>query len=489
MCICFPGLLIAIRYGEIYSKRRELSMKLKKVFKGMACKAALIACFSLLCAFKSFAATHYVSPNGSASWAGSTNINTPCSPTTAMANAVADDIVYFRGGTYWLGQSDNNNYIGVLNPANSGTDGHPITFAAYPGETPVMDTHLSGDIKSKAFGNALNNYIVYDGFTLTGDEGASAGGITFMGPDINNKAVGLVVRNCTFIGPSSPTTSVDNIRGLSMQNVYGTLIQNCKFYNFRQVNDYPNTSAIGMYTNDHTTIEHCEFYNNTAAIYDKQGNNNATYRYNYMHDNSIGIEVNALVTGSGTYNARNGQIYHNVITNSGYAAILLDVQTSGADENNWQIYNNTIYNSGSSTRLVSIGTGDQHVVYNNIMIGNGSEGTYRNVLGSQLTTSDYNQFGTMVYIEKEGNFYSSLGSWQSSGSLANGGNPDTHSMASNPMFQNASGGLRQLGDFRLASNSPCKGAGYNGADMGANIDLVGIATGGNKAPNPPSNLK
>ncbi|HEX8948210.1 MAG TPA: hypothetical protein VF790_04565, partial [Dissulfurispiraceae bacterium] len=133
--------------------------------------------------------------------------------------------------------------------------------------------------------------------------------------------------------------------------------------------------------------------------------------------------------------------------------------------------------------------GDQHVVYNNIMIGNGSEGTYRNVLGSQLTTSDYNQFGTMVYIEKEGNFYSSLGSWQSSGSLANGGNPDTHSMASNPMFQNASGGLRQLGDFRLASNSPCKGAGYNGADMGANIDLVGIATGGNKAPNPPSNLK
>jgi len=46
------------------------------------------------------AGTYYVSPTGSASWPACTNISTPCSVSSSFTNAVAGDIVYFRGGTY-----------------------------------------------------------------------------------------------------------------------------------------------------------------------------------------------------------------------------------------------------------------------------------------------------------------------------------------------------------------------------------------------------
>ncbi len=88
------------------------------------------------------AADLYVSPTGNDVSAGT--LTSPLA-TIAAARDKADQLkvnntpvnVYLRGGTYYLGAPL------VFGPSNSGTGQAPITYAAYPGEKPV----ISGGIK------------------------------------------------------------------------------------------------------------------------------------------------------------------------------------------------------------------------------------------------------------------------------------------------------------------------------------------------------
>src|SRR3990172_2968072 len=118
------------------------------------------------------AGTYYVSPTGVATWAncsGATPLNgtSACSWQTAMANAVADDVVYFRGGTYSVEASCSGHWdTPAMRPTNSGTVGHYITFIAYPSETPIV-TPCTASRVSPAFGAMYSDYIIWDGFTGT----------------------------------------------------------------------------------------------------------------------------------------------------------------------------------------------------------------------------------------------------------------------------------------------------------------------------------
>ena len=72
----------------------------------------------------SFAAvSHYVSPTGSATWAASTNISTPCSIATAASNYAAGDIIELAAGTY----------SSRVTFARSGTSGSRVTINGQPG--------------------------------------------------------------------------------------------------------------------------------------------------------------------------------------------------------------------------------------------------------------------------------------------------------------------------------------------------------------------
>jgi len=114
------------------------------MFKKKRCFITYFTVFILLVFFQlpfpeiAHAAIHYVSNSGKATWANSTNISTPCSVSTAFANAAAGDVVNFRGGTYNIGAASKNNYP-VYSFANSGTSENRITFQAYPGETPIIN--------------------------------------------------------------------------------------------------------------------------------------------------------------------------------------------------------------------------------------------------------------------------------------------------------------------------------------------------------------
>ena len=161
------------------------------------------------------AATYYVSNSGSAAWAQCTNINTPCAVQTAFNNAVAGDIVYFRGGTYNVpAKNFGSTYHCYYEPANSGTSGNPITFAAYSGETPIFNGTAggSGDGSDYAtiFGTFGRSYIVFDGFKLQADNGTKMARIHIGSDDSNVISSYITIKNCSINGGSTQIATQDN---------------------------------------------------------------------------------------------------------------------------------------------------------------------------------------------------------------------------------------------------------------------------------------
>lgn len=83
------------------------------------------------------ATTYIFAPGGND--ANPCTLISPCqTPQHATAIAVADDTVQFRGGIYPIYTLHSNGLPWTLGTANSGTSGHPITYMAYPGETPIV---------------------------------------------------------------------------------------------------------------------------------------------------------------------------------------------------------------------------------------------------------------------------------------------------------------------------------------------------------------
>ena len=70
--------------------------------------------------------------------------------------------------------------------------------------------------------------------------------------------------------------------------------------------------------------------------------------------------------------------------------------------------------------------------------------------------------------------YTSVSDWQVSGKLVGRENPGEGSLDCSPGFVNSSGSFERLDDFRLADDSPCRGAGRDGKDMGADVERVGL---------------
>lgn len=455
----------------------------------------IVAFFSVLsgiCFTTVHAAEYYVSPDGTADWNSSINIATPCSPQTAMANAVAGDIVYFRGGTYALRQPSDNSFYwinGILNPSHSGTATQPIVFMAYPGELPVMDVKsVSNRASGIAFGLNNNEYITYDGFKLIADGGLKAGGIKIQGNDAPNYLRGNIVRNCEFNGGTTVIASTDNWEGLRIERTTGTLVENCLFYSYRQTREWHNTSALKMYNNDNLTVRNCEVYNCSTGIYLKRANSDSAVYNNFIHDSDhAGLLATYL-----TNHSDNVSIYNNVIINMSSQGFTTESEEQ-AHANNLMIYNNTVYNTGMvglSSGKCNLGKGVE--LYNNIFPSGSTSYTFvpgytSDPVRGYIKAADHNQWTSRFIIGARANGsqrYTSLASWKSSGELDGGGNPGTGSLASDPLFINGSGSMTQLEDFKLALNSPCRGAGRAGVDMGANIDLVGIKRG-DLVPPPP----
>ncbi|HEY8980516.1 MAG TPA: right-handed parallel beta-helix repeat-containing protein, partial [Streptomyces sp.] len=105
----------------------------------VACSAALLASLTTTPASAAVQATYYVAPGGSDSNAGT--ISAPFKTLqhardvvrTVNDNMTGDINVFLRGGTYPVSSTID------FTSADSGTNGHQIVYAAYPGEKPVLD--------------------------------------------------------------------------------------------------------------------------------------------------------------------------------------------------------------------------------------------------------------------------------------------------------------------------------------------------------------
>ncbi len=430
------------------------------------------------------AATYYVSPNGSATWSQCTDINTACSSSAAMANAVAGDIVYFRGGTYQVGESPP--YHAYYEPANSGQPGKPIYFGAYSGEVPLFNVTLTTKGADFAIGIVDQNYITLDGFHVQANNGINMGGIIADGNGITGRIVGAIVKNSVLNGGSTVITLDDNHSPLRIEQTDGVLIQNNRIFNCRAAPNVgrDNVSGIKFYDNSNAIVENNEIYNTTTGFSSKRDTDDSIFRYNYIHDNERGM---FFATYTPDNSSDRNKVYDNVLVNNSSIAFFQYSDTNGSfHANDWQVYNNTVYGSGSG---MTYGLGANWKFWNNIMqVSGGTQ--FLGVRNAQLAESDHNQFGNAAFLIRTkvyagGSNYTSLAAWQTSGELMGGGNPGMGSLASDAKFINSSGNMNQLADFKLAPDSPSKGTGRAGADMGANIGNVGYKGNGIVKPTPP----
>jgi hypothetical protein len=390
-----------------------------------------------------------------------------------MQNAVAGDTVYFLGGKYDVGQ-DPLMYHGALEPSNSGTPQSPIVFAAYPEANVILNGTAGGtnNDQGTVLGVAGHDYITFDGFKIQSDNGVKAARVIIWGTD-TGIAYGVTVKNMEIYGGTTLIASHDNRDGLRVEKTDGTLIQNVKIYSFRQIDNYQNTACYKGYHNTNLIIEKSEFTNCTTGIYFKSDHDDATVRYNYVHNNYRGMTVYAFLT---EYNT-NGKIEHNVFSNNQYSSLTI-IGEETATTDNYEINNNTFYGPSSSKALF-YSQGSNYKVWNNIIQGHGNNQYMNGYDNIQVSASDHNQFGTSPLkilthrYQADSQTYSSIPSWQASGELLNGGNPGEGSLASDPQFVNDSGNFSKLSDFQLKPTSPCTTGGRNNSIMGANINLVG----------------
>jgi len=179
------------------------------------------------------AQTYYVSPSGNASWSAATDINTPCSLSTANDNVSAGDTLLLRGGTYTT----------TLNPdGGSGTATESMVFMNYPGETPIIDVQGASNycidlrdanytlVKGITVQNPSTNYAI----VASGHYSPPAHNITIdscfaiNGAIISDETDGFNVLNCSVT--DSPGAAIV-IYGTEFNKITNTRIEGCVIEN------------------------------------------------------------------------------------------------------------------------------------------------------------------------------------------------------------------------------------------------------------------
>ena len=441
-------------------------------------------CFGVLGFEKDvLAANYYVSPNGNATWPNCATQNNPCrasNTSKAFLGAQAGDTVYFLDGIYsGLTYSEASYEYPAWNPQNSGTYASPIAFKSLN----QYGAHLIGlnnQVKQHVnmIGSMGRQYIVWDGFKMSAVD--TSGNPSSATARFTN-ASGSAIRNCEIIGHTVAWT--DNREGVRIESSSNVLVENNIIHGYKSPDGNWNNAGTKQYYTNGVTFKNNEIFDNSVGMFPKNDTDNTTIINNYIHDNNKeGILISAGNEGA---QGHGYTIANNIFANN--AIFHIEYMNDGSfylDDS--VIHNNTFYGNVDSQVITyrSIVTAgyDPLVLYNNIFWGD----TYplRTVYNySTIKEEDHNNFGgfTQIRLYDYGSnaaTYSSLVAWKASGVLVGGGNPGEGSIAVNPQFVNSSGSMNQLSDFALASSSPCKGTGRNGADMGANVSLVGVESEG-----------
>ena len=411
---------------------------------------------------------HYVAPNGNSPWSACNDANYPCSATTAMDNAMAGDIVYFRGGTYDPGNAtswDQNS----LQPAHSGSDVNPITFKAYPGEVPFIVANQGFD--GGAFGVCQQDWIIWDGFHSRAEQ-TSCGIRKVM---YIRDAEHVIIRNCLIEGNSINTDGQNNSI-ISTRAVNYLTVDNCKFYN--AYGPGYNSTAFLLYLTQFLTIKNCNIYGCYIGIHEKENNSNNTYHNNFIHDNVIGIGYHPVYTNWENFICKN-----NIFINNSSAHV--EILGTGAESfDGLKIYNNTFYNNvgqGTGFALLDDGIVRNVEIFNNLVV---NSNRFCRHFANEIAYADYNNFFGNGYFWLSGSV-GDLAWWR------NNTDWDDNSVESDPNFINQ-GGTSPADYKRSIYTNNGRGGSYASV-MGAYItgdEIIGFTPEGadNSAPAIPKGL-
>ncbi|HEY9051915.1 MAG TPA: right-handed parallel beta-helix repeat-containing protein [Gammaproteobacteria bacterium] len=451
-------------------------------------KSFILVAISVLNSSLAYAETYYVSPTGSASWSqcaqAAGGISTPCNGRTAVENAVAGDLVYFLGGTYnpaanpiqsWANTSNANKWeVLPWNPSNSGTTTAPITFKAYPGQTPVfLDNIYSG-----ALGAVGRDNIIWDGFSGTIVDAPGEVIVFAYFRDTNN----CIIRNSNFTGILKGTHN--NSALISLLNNSNILIENNRLHGMNMdpngTEEANNSTAILSYNSRNMIVRNNDIWDNYFGIFDKDiEQNNSYYRNHIWGGNStstacrVGIQIHEQEVYFGA--SSNTQAYQNVIRDCRIGAQIMD--NTSLRNNGTKIFNNVIFNSLSSDETgIFINTESYDAeVYNNIIDGYDIPMRYFAPMSTRVAYSDNNLFfngASMRWWTGFSSSYSSLDSWQTASTF------DTHSLQINPEYIGTAGSTNPY-DYRLSPTSPAIGMGRDGVNIGAYPSSTSLGIGYN----------
>lgn len=425
---------------------------------------------ALIVASQSYATTYYV--DQSHSGANDANPGTETSPWRTIQKAantlVAGDTVLVKKGTYTeLSSQGPDSDIPALKPQNSGTAGKYITYQAFPGDRVVIDQQRGGC----GFIIGGKHYIKIIGFEIKNTYSAGGGVWTKSGSS-NIIVDGNYIHNLDGPGGS-------NVAGIRFDSVVQATARNNHIHTIRVAGvNNGNASGITSYGMENVVIENNEMYDANNGIYHKMssGGIGALIRRNIIHDTDRGIFYD--VAGGGSPPHINQRVTENILYNNTHAIIMEASDANGVNDG-FYVWNNVI--QVVETAITIFNTKNIEV-YNNVFVGRPIRKTIRLL----PTVSNVNFFDFNDYVSGADDYvvnmwaaneasYTSLSAWQS------GTNYDPNGMTASPSF------VDELNhNYKLNSNSPLKGAGRNGEDIGAyptGTEVIGImATSSNPQP-------
>jgi len=282
----------------------------------------------------SFGTTYYVSKSGN-----NTNPGTPSQPWATIQKAastmVAGDTVYVRAGTYYE----------QVTLANSGTSSAKITYAAYPGETPIID------------GTGVTPF------------DWNWGGLFYIGNKSHIVVNGLTIQNA-FVSSGSP-----GVAGILMENSGDNTITNCVIYNTR-------SSGIGVWnsTNSSNAKTYITYNNISQAV-----NGGIEECISIGSSSYVDVSYNAVHGGVNLPDGGEGidvkeassyvDIHHNTVYDlPGDVAIYVDAYSSTLS--NVNVYSNSVYDVGYGIGIACEqgGTANNISIYNNVVRTSSTKG-------------------------------------------------------------------------------------------------------------------
>ena len=344
------------------------------------------------------------------------NAGTLTSPFKTIAKGASvlkpGDKLYIRGGTY---------VESLVNSVPSGTSWtSPVTLAAYPGETVVVQA--SGSVVVRI--NSSVGYIVFDGLIF--DAAGHAGPVVYL----DNLYGSGTPHHIRF--QNGEIKNAANSDGVMIEASYTDPQPN--YNEFINMKIHDNGSSVlhhGIYMHSsHNLVAGCDIYNNSGfgvQIYHDNAASGINTSYNTLSGNKLHDNVaSGAVLAGGVGNLA----YNNLIWNN-RGGILVDYSAS-----NTGVYYNTIYanNAGGGVAGIRLGanvSASNTTIRDNIIFGNtqGDITTY----SATNTVADHNTMGGI-----------------------------------DPKFRNTAGF-----DFHLQLGSPAVGAGV--AVTGLTADFDGVA--------------